>query len=119
MTTHTISLKDEKARLSPEWLREKASSPDAVILIMQPHLSTLADALEIADSCARSDIESFCGWEGEADVRWYDTTEDAISPADDYSKKTVAQAVRYLDARGALERHATNARLVRLLGTSE
>lgn len=73
----------------------------------------LRDALEIADSCARSDIESFCEWNAAGATRWYDTSEGAIHPADDHPRNAVAQAVRYLGARGILIRHGASPHLVR------
>ncbi len=58
----------------------------------------LADALEIADSCARADIECSCHSNGEGREREYDTTPDPkVSPEENES---IVQAVRYLAARG-------------------
>lgn len=71
----------------------------------------IADALEIADSCARADIESYCKATGEgADYReWsWDT-----STADEDDSEAIAQALRYLDARGLIERDTNRPELVR------
>lgn len=64
----------------------------------------LADAMEIADSCARSDIESFCNGVGHAPAghRQYDI--HAVVPDEPIVKETVAIAVRYLEARELLIR---------------
>lgn len=66
----------------------------------------LADAMEIADSCARADIESYCHaadkQEGD-DYRgwWWDV--DTLQAEE---RSTVDQALRYLDARGHIEYRA-------------
>lgn len=60
----------------------------------------LADAMEIADSCARADIECNCQPREDAtEGRFWD-----ISTADEHAKAMIEQAVRYLDARGLLIR---------------
>lgn len=72
----------------------------------------LADAMEIADSCARADIESECRAEGEGgDFRnwWWN-----IESADPESRGMVDKSLRYLDARGLVECRTENGkRLVR------
>lgn len=118
MTTGTVS--SGLPMPTPEWLREQATVPRvmpagdiAFVPIAAPLCAMLADAIEIADSCARADIESFCEWNTAGSTRWYDTSEAAIHPADAHPRKAVAQAVRYLEARGDLIRHADKPHLVR------
>lgn len=66
--------------------------------------AVIADALEIADSCARADIESMaihvCS---EAGRRWYDSAR--VYPNEPESITVVGMAIRYLDARGLLIRY--------------
>jgi hypothetical protein len=62
-------------------------------------LRFLADALEIADSTARADIECNLPYEGEGATIWYDTTR--VASDDTY---IIDQAVAYLEARGNLTR---------------
>lgn len=72
---------------------------------------TIADAIEIADTAARSDIESNC--ERHPDRLEYDLA--SVDPDDGWAMIAVPQAVRYLEARGLLERDAAEPQLVRLL----
>ena len=71
--------------------------------IMVQDCPMLADAMEIADSCARSDIE--CNVLGrhpdkeKPQVFWYDLA--TVAPDD---LDAIAQSVRYLEARGILVR---------------
>lgn len=67
----------------------------------------LADAVEIADSCARADIESrlLCA---DDNPQWWDT-----STASEEDREMIGQAVRYLTARGLIERHPERVELVR------
>jgi len=70
----------------------------------------LIDAIEIADSCARADIECNCSWfENPQGVWWYD-----LDTADATAQSAVAQAVRYLGARGRIERDAKDNNFVRI-----
>ena len=68
-----------------------------------------AMAYEIADSCARADIECNCPrkW-----VRWYDTS--AVDVQED--AECVDRALRYLDARGLIKHHAEDPTLVNFEG---
>ena len=69
----------------------------------------LADAVEIADSCARADIECHCRVvDTDDDLRWYDTHVGAIE-----EWEAIAQAERYLTARGLIERHPEHGEWVR------
>lgn len=74
--------------------------------IMASDCATLADAIEIADSGARSDIECFtvdADFDPVKDhVRWFDT--NLVEPAIPIAKAAVERAVRYLEARGLLVR---------------
>jgi hypothetical protein len=60
----------------------------------------LADAMEIADSCARADIECHCVRVELRGGRWYD-----LASANKTAEiEPIAQAARYLLARGLIER---------------
>lgn len=97
--------------LTPTELRRFASLPDNLIIpITSDKGAMLADALEIADESAWCLIQSETALaptnHGSA---WRDLTS-----ADPASKGAIFQALRYLDARGLLNRHAENARWVSL-----
>ena len=64
----------------------------------------LADAVEIADSCARSNIECECKG----------SFEDGYDLASADYPEALEQAVRYLLARGLIERHPEWPDLVRV-----
>jgi hypothetical protein len=66
----------------------------------------VAMAYELADSAARSDIEchTYLNWQ-----HWHDT--EVLKYLDD--RKVVDFAVRYLDARGLIERRPDNPMLIR------
>ena len=97
--------------ISPEKLRSALEVDSAFVAIEKRDVQVLIDALEIADSCARSDIESFCGpivnakWQQE----WWNVQE---AGADE--REMVDRAVRYLEARGLLERKDGEPHLVRV-----
>lgn len=85
--------------------------PDAIDMI--------SDAIEIADSSARSDVECHCPWTylkepDDTSSRWYDT--DRIDPED---AEHIEQALRYLGARGRLNVHPTRPELVNFVGVPE
>jgi hypothetical protein len=81
------------------------------VAIYRHLLPVFADALEIADSCARSDIECNCECSGKGAARWYRALPDPdISPEEN---EWLPQALRYLTARGLIERHPDNPDLVR------
>lgn len=68
-------------------------------------------ALQIADDAARCDVESYCT---KFQLRWrvwYDT--EVLRPEGIEVEQGVERAVRYLDLRGALQRHPQQAHLVR------
>lgn len=68
--------------------------------IMVQDCPMLADAMEIADSSARADIECQCLGAGKDQIgNWWDT-----STADAESKPMIEQSMRYLEARGLLIR---------------
>lgn len=97
--------------INPEKLRAAANCPEAFVAIDVKDAPMLADAMDIADSCARADIESHCTARGEGeDYRgwWWDTSS---AEADD--EAAVVQALRYCEARGLIIRHPTDAPLVR------
>lgn len=89
--------------LTPEKLRAYHSRAKAVTWapIMASDCATLADAIEIADSSARSDIESFCSNAGacEGGGWWWDPRVEDPNYLPD-----IEQAQRYLEARGLLVR---------------
>ena len=68
----------------------------------------LADAIEIADSCARADIECGVPHEGELPGAWYDLSK--VAEAD---QEMIGLSVRYLTRRGLLERHPEHETWVR------
>ena len=70
-----------------------------------------ADAVEIADSAARSDIECNCEWESTNNVRWHDTKNVCINPDEPFD--FLKRAVRYLTARYLIERKVGDEHLVR------
>ena len=74
--------------------------------IMVQDCPMLADAIEIADSGARSDIECFtvdADFDPVKDqARWYDTRK--VEPSEPLAKAAVERALRYLAARGLLLR---------------
>lgn len=92
-------------------LRAFGSLPDHTIIpLTAPSGPVLADALEIADSTARSDIECHCGHAvpyQPSERHWYD-----LGTADPEDRAHVDQAERYLTSRGLLDRHPENARWV-------
>ena len=65
----------------------------------------VALAIEIADSCARSDIESNCPWVERDGVRWYDLAY--------WQNEFVQASARYLSLRGKLTRCEGDPHLVR------
>lgn len=68
--------------------------------IMANECAMLADAMEIADSAARADIECQCRCAGDHDTgHWWDT-----ASADPEDREGIEQSMRYLDARGLLIR---------------
>ena len=70
-----------------------------------------ADAVAIADSAARSDIECNCEWESTDNVRWHDTKNVCINPDEPFD--FLKRAVRYLTARYLIERKVGDEHLVR------
>lgn len=85
--------------------------------VMSSDCAMLADAMEIADSCARADIENNCpGRRGDSalsviwyDIRyfrpkWIDGEPVELHKAEPEDRSLIEQAVRYLDARRTLLR---------------
>lgn len=88
--------------LSPEKLRACARQSEHAPFapISAKECEMLADAMEIADSCARADIETECRHAGESDAgQWWDTSSIQMG-----GKRMVKQAIRYLESRGLLIR---------------
>lgn len=106
--TYQLNLDTRGAKLTPEYLRDVAKKPDGLLLIMEPHLSTIADALEIADESAVSLIESESRPVDLDNVRWWETR---FVQSD--ASEGVAQALRYLEARRLLIRAAEDSTFVR------
>lgn len=98
--------------ISAAWLREHRPE-NGVIPLSASLAPMLADALEIADYSARSDIETFLR-RTQARPAWYD-----IRTADQEEKDYVENAVRYLMARGLLERDQHQPHLVRVMDAPE
>jgi hypothetical protein len=95
--------------LSAAWLREQRP-PSGVIPLSAELAPVLADALEIADDGARSTVEIEFVDLLIGDMRWYDT-----KTADPDNAEWITQAVRYLEARGLIERRPGEEHLVRML----
>lgn len=91
--------------------RLRATRDSKATIVFPPDVELLIDAIEIADSCARSDIECSCKWTDTTPARWYDTASDR----DPEILATIAQVVRYLEARGQIERNAEKPHLVRFV----
>lgn len=94
--------------LTPAELREFGNLPDNMVIPITAEVGPmLADALEIADVHAACLLEScttpiFVNGKR----RWCDSSTDDGNPED------IEQAIRYLEARGLLERHPEKAHLV-------
>lgn len=98
--------------ITSAWLREYR--PAGGVLPLSPECAAmLADALDGYDEAARSAIESNCGFFTEPSGDFYDTGD--LDPSDDWAKDAIPRAVRYLEARGLIERHPERAQLVRVL----
>ena len=94
--------------ITPERLRLPAIENE-VLMLPASCGPMLADAVEIADSCSRSDIECHClGVDSDDDLRWYDIRVTEACELD-----AIAQAVRYLTARGLIEFHPEHNEWVR------
>lgn len=92
--------------LTAAFLREPHAL-NGVVPLAADVCAMLADALEIADRSAQDIIQCECD---ELDDYWID-----LSSADSIALDALAQAVRYLEARGLLERGAECTHLVQLL----
>ena len=77
----------------------------AIMALDQPDI--LRDAIAIADSCSRSDIE--CNFQ-KGDHGWYNTAADA-----ELNEPWLPQCLRYLDARNLIERHPDAPHCVRFI----
>ncbi len=91
---------DGHRKISPDWLRAVAAAEMSTWLPV-PACLMLADATEIADSAARADVESECMIADE-DGRWFDLASYSPAPG---SADLLTQSLRYLTARGLIERH--------------
>lgn len=95
--------------ISPSKLRSAAACPEAFVAIDAKDARMLADAIEIADSCARADIESFCAHVDDVLTGlWWNTNDTGPE-----EKEMVAVALRYVEARGLIEHHPQRPELVR------
>ncbi len=73
-----------------------------------PQIQMVLDAFQIADGCARADIECQClPVSGTLPTEWWDT-----ATADKDSAEAVALSIRYLEARGRLIRKPGEPHLV-------
>jgi hypothetical protein len=98
-------------RLTAAWLREQTAERGVLgVGIAVADCAVLADALDIADFAARNCVESYAAIEQWDPPRRYDL--GRINPR---GSAWIDQAVRYLDARGLIERDAVNSELVRVL----
>jgi len=100
--------------LTSAWLREYRP-PNGVLPIGVEVAAMLADALDIADSAARADIELYCVAVTRGDETWWNW--ENLDPVD--GAPYIEQAVRYLEARGLLERDGENANVVRIVDEAE
>lgn len=73
--------------------------------------ATLRLAVEIADECARSDIETMCPFQSIRGLDWYDL--NGMFDDDDATRRLIDKAARYLRMRGRLVQHPTAEHLVR------
>lgn len=74
---------------------------------MNPSANTIKLALRIADSCARSDIETCCVPVGNGmPPRW------DLQSVDGLDRDTVAQAMEYLELRRLVQRDSRNPHIV-------
>lgn len=82
---------------------------DLDLFFSPPEAGTLIDAIEIADSCARADIECNVpkARDGTHGAHWYDTGQ--MGPEE---RDWLPQSLRYLEARGLLLRDAQNPAIV-------
>lgn len=73
--------------------------------LCKKHNQMLADAINVADSACRADIECECRHVGSHDAgHWYDTTQYDPTKYNPEIGAVIAIAVRYLEARGILIR---------------
>lgn len=73
--------------------------------LCKKHNQMLADAINVADSACRADIECECRHVGSHDAgHWYDTTQYDPTKYNPEIGDVIAIAVRYLEARGILIR---------------
>jgi hypothetical protein len=101
-------------KLDVEELRAWANDPmcfPRYFTFDRASLRFLADAIEIADSTARADIECNLPYEGKGATIWYDTT--LVASDDCYM---IDQAIAYLEARGNLTRKPDAPHMIRPWG---
>jgi hypothetical protein len=106
--------------LTPSWLREHAKRKNATWLPILAQLApTIADALEIADGAAQEFIENHYHAVEADGFGWFDIADcsNLTLALSTESQKRIGdardQAVRYLETRGLLIRHADRPELVR------
>lgn len=103
--------------ITAAWLREHEAQPHGIIPLSASLGPMLADAIEIADSCARADIECHCRKVRDGDTgeggHWYDV--GAFLASEDSAVPSIHQAIAYLTARGLLEFDPRAPNLVRPL----
>lgn len=80
-----------------------------LVLFVESEVERLAK--EIADAQARCEIEFYCHGERVDGQAWYDTSAEIVDTQE--IRAGVDQALRYLDLRGAMQRHPTRPVLVR------
>jgi hypothetical protein len=98
------------AAITSTWLREQSTAKGVLgVAIAAADCAVLADALDIADFAARNCVESYASIEQWESPRLYDL--GRVNPR---GSVWLDQAVRYLDARGLLERDAGAPNLVRV-----
>ena len=93
--------------ITAAWLREYRPL-NGILPLGADCAAILADALDLADDAARSDIETCCEPTAPAPAWWWN-----LDSAGEDDREAVDEAVRYLDARGLFVRHSQNARLIR------
>lgn len=91
-----------------DWLRDhRYETGDAPAGALR---DLLADAVELADTSCKSDIETGCVWLGQDVGRWYDTRQDLAE-----DQEYIDRAIYYLDRRGLIERKEGEPHLVRFV----
>lgn len=77
-------------------------------IVAQGLSDIIADAFAIADDCARADVETYLNAVSPYPGPWYD-----LHSMQEEDREMVGRSVRYLEARGRLERKEGEPHLIR------